>query len=354
MSRKAVEIELSKSEKESLIRFQNRPSTPRKYISRIDIVLLAASGYNNQSIAEECDVNKNTVGKWRNRYAKMGMKGLEDAPRPGRPEVLNENDVEELITAALSEPPKERTHWSTRLLEEETGFSRSTINRTLNKYDIQPHRVRSFKYSDDPKLEEKVVDIVGLYLNPPDRGFIISVDEKTQIQALDRTQTKLPMKSGSPERRTHDYVRNGTTDLFAALEISTGEVLGMCSDTHTSKDFFSFLKKVRKNWPYKTLHIICDNLSAHKTNLIKEWEEKNKRIHFHFTPTSASWMNQIETWFSILQRQMLRRGRYGSVEELNEKLIKFIDGWNKRKHPFEWTKTATEILEKAKRNNTTY
>ncbi len=352
MPRKAVEITLSKNEENELLAMKNRPSTQQRYIPRIKIILLAAKGLSNKEIIAGGFGNKDSVRKWRNRYAKLGIEGLDDFPRSGRPQVLSKEDEEKLLSMVLSKPPEAITHWSTRLLESVTGFSRPTINRTLNRHGIKPHAIKSFKYSKDPNLVEKVVDIVGLYLNPPEKAFVISIDEKTQIQALDRTQTVLPVKPGSPERHTHDYVRHGTTALFAALEVSTGEVIGECRKHHKSVDFHKFLKKVRRNWPYKKLHIICDNLSTHKTDLINDWLEKNKRITIHYTPTSASWMNQIEIWFSILQRQALSRGRHGSVEELMQKIQLFIDNWNERKHPFKWRKTSKEILEKAIRQNT--
>jgi len=315
--------------------------------------LLAAEGLENKQVADQLNINRHTARKWRNRFAEQRLDGLNDLPRPGKPKTFTVEDELHFLKTVLSEPPEPYTHWSLSLLEKHTSFSKTSAHKLLKKLDIQPHRFQTFKYSNDPELEEKVVDIAGLYLKPPEKAFVISFDEKTQIQALDRTQTKLPLKPGSPERRTHDYVRHGTTNLFAALNIVTGEVIGECKPKHTAKDVLAFLKQIRKAWPYRTLHIIADNLSAHKAQIVKEWVEKNKRVHIHFTPTSASWMNQIEIWFSIIQRQMLKRGRYESVDELIEKIGKFIANWNQTKRPFVWKKTAEEILEKAKPNKAT-
>jgi len=353
MPRIAPSISLSVQEREQLIKWRSRPSTPQKYIPRIDIILLADEGLENKEISERGLGTTNTVAKWRNRYAKEGIDGLKDTLREGRPKALNQQQEEELLALVLTPPPEHRTHWTVRTIAERLGHAPSTVNRCLRAHNIQPHRLATFKYSNDPQLVEKIVDVVGLYLNPPEKGFVICVDEKTQIQALDRTQTTLPMKPGSPERHTHDYKRHGTIDLFAALNIATGEVLGECRPSHNGRDFLAFLKNVRKAWPRKTLHIICDNLSTHKCPEVMEWLEKNKRVHIHHTPTSASWMNQIETWFSILQRQMISRGRHGYVQELNEKLMAFIDSWNERSHPFEWTKTPYEIIRKAVKDTST-
>ncbi len=353
MPRIAPQLFLTKQERKALMKWKSTPSTPQKYLNRIDIVLLAADGQQNDEISSQGYGTISTISKWRSRYFKEGIEGLKDSQRTGRPYALTPEEEEKLIALTLSPPPDGLSHWSSRTLSEKTGIPHNTITRCWKRHNLKPHRISTFKYSKDPELEAKIVDVVGLYLNPPEKGFVVCVDEKTQIQAIDRTQTALPMRPGSQERQTHDYIRNGKIDLFAALDISTGEVVGQCRPEHKGDDFLAFLKQVRKSWPYLNLHIICDNLSTHKCPQVMEWVEKNKRIHIHFTPTSASWMNQIEIWFSILQGQMIKRSRHGSVKELISRINKYIDGWNKRKHPFVWTKTAENILKKAKKNNVT-
>jgi transposase len=320
---------------------------------RARIVLLAAQGVSNTEIASRVGVSRPTVIDWRARYQRSGMAGLEDGPRSGRP---REIDHESIIAATLTPPPKRLgvTHWSSRLLAARLKIGNATVARAWRDYGVQPWRSQTFKFSTDPQLVAKVTDIVGLYLAPPENAIVLCVDEKSQIQALDRTAPMLPMQPGLPERRTHDYVRHGTTTLFAALEIATGTITAACQPRHRHQEFLRFLKQVSRAYPDdgRQLHLIMDNYAAHKRVEIRDWLAANPRVQVHFTPTSASWMNLVEVWFGIIERQAIHRGSYRSVRELNAKIRAFIDGWNDRCHPFIWTKTADQILTKANRQNT--
>lgn len=315
---------------------------------RARIVLLAADGLSNTEIAERTGVSRPTVISWRARYEQFGMAGLADKPRSGRPRDLNHGDI---VAATLAPPPAKFgvTHWSSRLLAKHLKISFSAVAKAWREYGVQPWRSETFKFSTDPELVAKVTDIVGLYLDPPENAIVLCVDEKSQIQALDRTQPMLPMQPGLPERRTHDYVRHGTTTLFAALEVATGKVTGICQDRHRHQEFLRFLKHVARAYPDQELHLVMDNYAAHKRVEIRQWLTENPRIHVHFTPTSASWLNLVEVWFGIIERQAIHRGTFGNVRELTQAIRAFITGWNKRSHPFVWTKTADEILKKANR-----
>jgi transposase/transposase-like protein len=333
-----------------------RSSTVRAGLSqRARIVLLAADGLSNTAIAERVGVARQTVLSWRARYERSGLAGLEDEPRSGRPRHI---DHRAIVAATLKPPPKRLgvTHWSSRLLAARLGIGNATVARAWRDYGVQPWRSETFKFSTDPELVAKVIDVVGLYLAPPDNAIVLCVDEKSQIQALDRTQKMLPMQPGFPERRTHDYVRHGTTTLFAALEVATGTVTAAVKPRHRHQEFLAFLKQVAKAYPDddsgQQLHLVMDNYAAHKRVEIRNWLAANPRIHVHFTPTSASWLNLVEVWFGIIERQAIRRGTFGSVKELNAKIRAFIDGWNDRRHPLVWTKTADEILKKTKRQRT--
>jgi len=292
------------------------------------------------------------VIQWRGRYAKDGLDGLHDAPRSGRPKTIDDSD----IIAATLEPPPDRlavTHWSTRLLGSVLGISDATVARAWRLYGVQPWRRETFKFSTDPQLEAKVRDVVGLYLNPPAKAIVLCVDEKSQIQALDRTAPILPLRPGLPERATHDYVRHGTTTLFAALEVATGKVTDACYDRHGKAEFGDFLKKVARAYPRRQLHVVVDNYHTHKHAEITAWLAKHPRITLHFTPTSGSWLNLVEVFFGIITRQAIRRGTFTSVKELVAAIRHFIDGWNQRCHPFIWTKTTEEILARAVRRQRT-
>jgi transposase/transposase-like protein len=319
---------------------------------RARIVLLAAEGVSNTEIADRVGVSRPTVIDWRSRYESSGLVGLQDAPRSGRPRLI---DHDKVITETLMPPPKRLgvTHWSSRLLAARLGVANSTVARAWKAYGVQPWRAETFKFSTDPELVVKVTDVVGLYLAPPENAIVLCVDEKSQIQALDRTAPILPMQPGLAERRSHDYVRHGTTTLFAALEIATGKVTAACQPRHRHQEFLRFLKQVAKAYPDRELHLVMDNYAAHKRIEIHRWLQANPHVHVHFTPTSASWMNLVEVWFGIIERQAIRRGTFRSVKELNTKIRAFIDNWNDdRAHPFVWTKTADQILAKANRQTT--
>jgi transposase len=318
---------------------------------RARIVLLAADGVSNTEIAVRVGVSRPTVIGWRARYASSGMAGLVDDARSGRPRTV---DRARILSATLVPPPKKLgvTHWSSRLLAAHLGTDQSSVLRTWRHYRVAPWRAETFKFSTDPELIAKVTDVVGLYLAPPQHAVVLCVDEKSQIQALDRTQKMLPMQPGRPERRTHDYVRHGTTTLFAALEIATGEVTGLCRPRHRHQEFLVFLRHVARAYPDVELHLVMDNYAAHKHPKVKAWLADNPRIHVHFTPTSGSWLNLVEVWFGIIERQAIHRGTFTSVRDLMTAIRSFINGWNDRCRPFVWTKTADEILTKANRQPT--
>ena len=322
---------------------------------RARIVLLAADGESNVRIAELVGVSRPTVTAWRARYERSGLAGLEDQPRSGRPRKTDHRDI---VAATLKPPPKKLgvTHWSSRLLGRHLGLGDATVARAWREYGVQPWRAETFKFSTDPELVAKVVDVVGLYLAPPQNAVVLWVDEKSQIQALDRTASILPLQPGLPERRTHDYVRHGTTTLFAALEIATGKVTAAVKPRHRHQEFLAFLKQVAKAYPDdgsgRELHLVMDNYAAHKRVEIRDWLAANPRVQVHFTPTSGSWLNLVEVSFGIIERQAIHRGTFTSVRDLNAKIRAFITGWNDRCHPFTWTKSADEILKKADRKKT--
>lgn len=318
---------------------------------RARIVLLAADGVANVRIAQLVGVSVPTVTAWRNRYQADGLAGLEDRDRPGRP---REIDRAKIITATLKPPPKKLgvTHWSARLLARHLRTDFSTVARTWREYGIKPWKDETFKFSTDPELEAKVIDVVGLYMNPPENAVVLCLDEKSQIQALDRTQPGLPLQIGSAAKRTHDYIRHGTTTLFAALDIATGKLTGQCKPAHTRAEFLSFLKHVARSYPEQELHLVMDNYATHKTAEVRAWLAEHPRIKVHFTPTSASWLNMVEIWFGIAERQAIHRGTFTSVRDLMRKIRQFITGWNDRAHPFTWTKSPEEILIKAKPKTT--
>jgi len=290
-----------------------------------------------------------TVLLWRGRFLRERMAGLADAPRPGRELTYDRAARDRVIAFTLEPPPFGTSHWSSRAMAARTGISVTTVQRIWREANLKPHRTETFKFSTDPDLVAKVRDVVGLYLAPPERAIVLSVDEKTQIQALDRTAPMLPMKPGQVERHTHDYKRNGTTQLFAALEVATGKVTTQTRARHTAADFLAFLAQVERAYPQGDLAVVLDNVSSHKTPDVQKWLQANPRVSFHFTPTSASWMNQIETWFGILSRQAIRRGSFRSVRELVAMIAAFTAQWNEGSTPFHWVKTADQILAKAVR-----
>jgi transposase len=316
---------------------------------RARIVLRSADGLPIERVARELGVAIMTVKLWRRRYAALGVAGLVDAPRPGHPPTYTREDRDRLVALTMGPPPEGTTHWSVRMMAARTGMSPSTVHRIWRELGYKPHRTETFKFSTDPALEAKVRDVVGLYLDPPDGAIVLCIDEKTQIQALDRTQPMLPMKPGQVERHTHDYERHGTTCLFAALEVGTGQVTAETRERHTGADFLAFLRRVERAYRGTELHVVLDNVSTHSTPEVRAWLAAHPRVTFHFTPTSASWMNQVETWFGILTRQAIRRGAFRSVRELVAMIEAFIGQWNSGSGPFTWVKSADEILAKAVR-----
>jgi transposase len=321
---------------------------PAAKVQRVRILLLAAAGHANTEIAERLRVSRPTIIAWWRRYAREGLAGLEDRPRPGRPQTVRRQRRAAILAATLTPPPERLgiTHWSSRLLAAELGVSHATVARVWAEHQIKPWRTETFKFSTDPELEGKVRDVVGLYLNPPEHAIVLCVDEKSQIQALERTQPVRPVAPGRPEGRTHDYRRHGTTTLFAALEVATGQVLDECHPRHRHSEFLAFLRQVAKAWPRRELHLVVDNYATHKHATVQAWLGKHPRIHLHFTPTYGSWLNLVEVFFAIIERQALRRGDFASVEELVTAIRRFCEGWNQRCQPFVWTKDAERILAK--------
>ncbi len=315
---------------------------------------MAAEGHANVDVAAQVGVSLPTVRLWRTRYARGGLGALSDAERSGRPKTVDDRKI---VEATLRPPPKKlgMTHWSSRLIAPRLGVDHATVAREWKAYGVQPWRAETFKFSTDPELVAKVSDVVGLYLAPPENVVVLCVDEKSQIQALDRTAPMLPLQPGLPERRTHDYKRNGTSTLFAALDIATGKVTAAWKPRHRHQEFLAFLKQIARAYPDdgtgQELHLVMDNYAAHKRVEVRDWLAANPRVHGHFTPTSGSWLNLVEVWFGIIERQAIHRGSFRSVRELNAKIRAFIDGWNDRSHPFVWTKSAEETLKRADRRN---
>jgi transposase len=350
MARIAPPIELSEAEKRKLNLIASRPKSALRDAVRARIILeCARRGRTNQEVAGDLGVTEQTVGKWRGRYSRDGLGGLVDAPRSGQPRTISDAKVEEVLTKTLEAPPANRTHWSRRAMARELGIGQDSVGRIWRTFGVKPHVVRGFKLSSDPMFAEKVRDIVGLYLAPPDKALVLSVDEKSQCQALERAQPLLPMDIGSPERRTHDYIRHGTTSLFAALEVATGRVTGQCHGRHRHQEFLKFLKHLDKTYQEvegETLHLIVDNYATHNTPAVRKWLARNPRFHMHFTPTGASWTNQVERFFGLITSQRIRRGSFASVKELEEAITSYIDEHNGTPKPFVWTKTPEEIFEK--------
>jgi len=319
--------------------------------SRARIVLLAAQGLPNAEIARRTGTSRPTVVDWRARYVDGGITALHDQPRSGRPPQIDELDVVVATLAEDGRPPARLgvTHWSARLLAAELGISFATVARIWRKWNLQPWRSETFTFSTDPELDAKIRDVVGLYMHPPEKAVVVCIDEKSQIQALDRTAPTLPIRLGVPEKQTHDYVRHGTTTLFAALEVATGRVEPRCQPRHRHQAFLRFLKQIAKAYPRVKLHVVCDNYATHKHPVVKTWLARNPRISLHFTPTSGSWLNMVEIFFGIITRQAIRRGTFTSVPDLIEAITGFIDGWNERCQPFAWAKDADTIIAKAHR-----
>jgi len=341
---------LSPDERLYLERQVRRRRVARSLSERCRVILRCADGMPSKTIARELGLHEHTVGKWRRRFLKGRVDGLLDEARPGRPRTIDDDQVAAVIERTLRSAPADATHWSIRSMGAATGFSHTTVRRIWTAFGLQPHRSQSFKLSSDPLFVDKVRDIVGLYLSPPNRALVLSVDEKSQIQALDREQPVLPMMPGVPERRTHSYIRHGTTSLFAALDVASGFVIGKCYKRHRATEFLDFLKQVDARVPDGLdVHIVMDNYATHKTQTIKAWLSRRPHYHVHFTPTSASWINQIERWFAELTRKQLRRGVHTSTRALEADICAFIDRHNENPKPFRWTKSADEILASVKR-----
>ena len=344
-------LELSADEASQLQSLAGSRTLPHSIVQRAQIVLACAAGETNTAVAKRFAVRGSTVGKWRQRYLDLGIEGLHDELRPGRPRTYEDDQVAEVINRALQTKPADgSTHWSARSLAAATGISKTTVHRWLQIFSVQPHRQKTFKLSTDPFFVEKVRDIVGLYLNPPDKAMVLCVDEKTQIQALDRTQPLLPMGLGYVEGVTHDYIRHGTTTLFAALDVATGEVITQCKPRHRHQEFLGFLRQIEKSVPENLdVHLIVDNYCTHKHAKVRAWLAQRPRFHVHYTPTYASWLNQVERWFGIITQRAIRRGSFSSVKELIAKIEQFAEAYNKTMTPFNWTATADSILEKLQR-----
>ena len=344
----AEPLPLREGDRDELVGLTRSSAGRAGLAARARIVLLAAEGTPNVDIARLVGVSRPTVNTWRIRYAEHGLAGLADEQRSGRKRSV---DPRRIVTETLTPPPARLgvTHWSSRLLADRLGTSHVTVAAAWKRYGVKPWKAETFKFSTDPELEAKVSDVIGLYLRPPENAIVLCMDEKSQIQALNRTQKTLPMQPGHAEQRTHDYVRHGTTTLFAALEIATGKVTGLCKNRHRHQEFLAFLKHVARAYPDHQLHLVMDNYAAHKHPNVKAWLASNPRIHVHFTPTSGSWLNLVEVWFAIIEKQAIHRGSFPSVRDLMIKIRDFINGWNNRCHPFIWTKPADQVLDKVKR-----
>ena len=343
-------IILSDQEHEQLTSIVRSRSLPHGLVTRAQIVLMAAEGVTSNEVAKKVGLSAQSVCKWRQRYLQQRISGLHDELRPGRPRSVSDEQVATLIRKTLNTKPKKGTHWTIRSMAKETELSRPTVHRVWKAFGLQPHRQRHFKLSTDPFFVEKLRDIVGLYLNPPDKAMVLCVDEKSQVQALDRTQPLLPMGLGYVEGVTHDYVRHGTTTLFAALDIATGKVLTRCKRRHRHQEYLQFLKYIDQNVPEDLdIHLVVDNYATHKHDKVKRWLAAHPRYHVHYTPTYASWLNQVEIWFNIITQKAIRRGTFRSVKDLVSKIDQFVNHYNKETQPFVWTATADSILEKIKR-----
>jgi len=348
--RPKTQLMLSETEREQLEALMLRRKTAQALALRARIVLACAAGADNKVVAARQRVTQQTVSKWRARFVEQRLDGLLDAPRPGAPRTIDDSRVDAVIAKTLESVPAGATHWSTRSMARDAGLSQTAVSRIWRAFGLQPHRQETFKLSSDPLFVEKVRDIVGLYLDPPIKAMVLCVDEKSQIQALDRTQPLLPLAPGIPERRTHDYARHGTTTLFAALDIATGEVIGELHRRHRSGEFLQFLRTIEANVPPQmNIHLVMDNYGTHKTPTIRAWFARNPRFHVHFTPTSASWLNQVERWFATLTQNYIRRGTHRSTRQLEQAIRQYLDLNNARPKPFVWSKSADDILASVER-----
>ena len=343
-------LQLSAEVKKQLETMANSRSLPYGQVRRAQIILMSADGLTNTVIAQRVGLSIKMVGIWRQRFIDQGLMGLYDQAKPGAPRSISDEQVAQLVKKTLSKKPKGATHWTCRSIARQTKVSKSTVQRIWSAFNLQPHRQKHFTLSTDPYFVEKVRDIVGLYLNPPDKAMVLCVDEKSQIQALDRTQPVLPMGLGYVEGITHQYVRHGTLTLFAALDLTTGEVIAQCKKRHRHQEFLQFLKHIEANVPKKLdIHLVVDNYATHKHAKIRNWLAARPRYHVHYTPTYASWLNQVETWFHIITQKAIRRGSFRNTKQLREKIDQFVEDYNSKSKPFMWTATADSILAKIKR-----
>lgn len=344
------ELVVIETDREILERWTRRAKTAQHLALRARIVLACMSEESNAAVAKRLNTTGATVGKWRERFRRLGVDGLADEPRPGAPRTINDAKVEEVVVKTLESKPENATQWSTRLMAKEAGVSQNTVVRIWRAFGLKPHMEETFKLSKDPFFIEKVRDIVGLYMAPPDKALVLCVDEKSQVQALDRTQPLLPMSPGYPERRSHDYVRNGTTSLFAALDVATGEVIGKCHRQHRHQEFLHFLKTIEAGVPQELdVHLVMDNYGTHKTPKIRHWLARRPHWHVHFTPTGASWLNMVERFFAEITERRIRRGAFRNVRELEQAIHDYLQTHNKDPKPFMWTATADEIFRKIAR-----
>ena len=343
-------LDVTDQERDKLEMWARRPKSSQRLALRSRIVLRCADGLTNQAVALKLGVSAATVGKWRERFRTHRLEGLADEPRPGAPRRISDTQVEEVVTRTLETLPNGATHWSTRTMAKEVGLTQNAVWRIWQAFGLKPHRTESFKLSTDPFFVEKVRDIVGLYLNPPDRAMVVCVDEKSQVQALDRTQPLLPMRPGMVERHTHDYLRHGTTSLFAALDVATGKVIGACHSRHRHQEFLRFLRLLEERLPKEQdVHLIMDNYGTHKTPKVRRWFAQHPRYQLHFTPTSASWLNLVERFFAQLSDRRIRRGVFDSVQALEQAIMDYLEHHNKAPKPFMWTASADLILDRVKR-----
>jgi transposase len=350
IGRPKAAVTVTETERTELIRLTKRAHVNRLLAFRARLVLACADTPTDTAVARRHRTTNATVGKWRKRFLAGRLAGLLDEPRVGGPRSISDDAVEAVVVKTLETTPHGETHWSTRTMAAKAGMSHSTIGRIWRTFGLQPHLSHSFKISPDPQLVDKIRDVVGLYMNPPNNAVVFSFDEKSQIQALERAQPILPMDMGQPERRTHNYIRNGTLDLFAALNVATGEVLARCKPQHRAQDFVAFLREIEGSVePTLDIHVVLDNLSAHRAPAVHRWLVRHPRVHFHFTPTYASWLNLVERFFGLLTEKALKRGSHTSIPQLREAILAYVDAHNDHGKPFRWTKTADEILDKLRR-----
>lgn len=342
-------ITISQDERLALERFARRPKSERRLSERARIILMSAENVPNLEIARRLSITNETVCKWRRRFMESRVEGLLDEPRPGAPRTITDEHVEMVIGKTLNETPRDATHWSTRSMARATGLTQTAISRIWRAFNLQPHRTETFKLSKDPQFIEKVRDVVGLYMDPPEKALVLAVDEKSQVQALDRTQPVLPLRPGVPVRMTHDYTRHGTTSLFAALDVASGNVIGRTYRRHRSEEFLKFLRVIDREVPKELdVHLVLDNYATHKTEKVRGWFARHPRFHIHFTPTSASWLNLVERFFAEITEKQIRRGTFTSVSSLEKAIINYIEGRNDEPKPFIWSATADEILDKVR------